>query len=107
MDVPEIMAGRVVHCQSFPLFGYDLRDYEALFDEEVEHAQLVNEKTKIDWQGAVTQKHCWKKKFILVQFRIIAIVGGDRWSCREVNSEDCSGRVANCLCYYWWQSALF
>ena len=41
----------VVHSPSpFPLFGYDLKDYEALFDEKLDMLQLVNEKTKIDWQ---------------------------------------------------------
>lgn len=39
----------------FPLFGYDLKDYEALFDEKLALLQLVNEKTKLDWQGRLTQ----------------------------------------------------
>ncbi len=29
----------------FPLFGYDLKDYETLFDEKLDLLQLVNEKT--------------------------------------------------------------
>ena len=32
----EIMAGRGSFTESFPLFGYDLTDYEALFDEKLE-----------------------------------------------------------------------
>ena len=51
----EIMAGRGSFTESFPLFGYDLKDYEALFDEKLDLLQLVNEKTKIDWQGRLTQ----------------------------------------------------
>ena len=51
----EIMAGRGSFTESFPLFGYDLKDYEALFDEKIDLLQLVNEKTKLDWQGRLTQ----------------------------------------------------
>ncbi len=51
----EIMAGRGSFTESFPLFGYDWKDYEALFDEKLDLLQLVNEKTKIDWQGRLTQ----------------------------------------------------
>ena len=51
----EIMAGRGSFMESFPLFGYDLKDYEALFDEKLDLLQLVNEKTKLDWQGRLTQ----------------------------------------------------
>ena len=32
----EIMAGRGSFTESFPLFGYDLKDYEALFDEKLD-----------------------------------------------------------------------
>ena len=49
------MAGRGSFTESFPLFGYDLKNYEALFDEKLDLLQLVNEKTKIDWQGRLTQ----------------------------------------------------
>src|SRR3989449_2247502 len=31
----EIMAGRGSFIESFPLFGYDLRDYDALFEEKL------------------------------------------------------------------------
>ena len=51
----EIVAGRGSFTESFPLFGYDLKDYEALFDEKLDLLQLVNEKTKLDWQGRLTQ----------------------------------------------------
>ena len=51
----EIMAGRGSFTESFPLFGYDLKDYEALFDEKLDLLQLVNEKIKLDWQGRLTQ----------------------------------------------------
>lgn len=51
----EIMAGRGSFTESFPLFGYDLKDYEALFNEKLDLFRLVNEKTKLDWQGRLSQ----------------------------------------------------
>jgi probable LLM family oxidoreductase len=47
----EIMAGRGSFIESFPLFGYDLNDYDALFQEKLELLILLNEKEKISWQG--------------------------------------------------------
>ena len=102
----EIMAGRGSFTESFPLFGYDLKDYEALFDEKLDLLQLANESTKVNWQGQLTQSHCWKRSLSSSCSGQIAIVGGDRWSCR-VNSEDCSGWAADCICHYRWESALF
>ena len=51
----EIMAGRGSFTESFPLFGYDLKDYETLFDEKLDLLQLANESTKVNWQGQLTQ----------------------------------------------------
>ena len=51
----EIMAGRGSFTESFPLFGYDLKDYEALFDEKLDLLQLANESTKVNWRGQLTQ----------------------------------------------------
>ena len=39
----EIMVGRGSFVESFPLFGYDLRDYDALFAEKLEHLLHVRE----------------------------------------------------------------
>ena len=47
----EVMLGRGSFIESFPLFGYDLRDYEQLFDEKLDlFARLLKEET-ITWQG--------------------------------------------------------
>lgn len=51
----QIMLGRGSFTESFPLFGYDLRDYEDLFEEKI---ALFNELLKgepVTWQGRVTQ----------------------------------------------------
>ncbi|CAK1254972.1 LLM class flavin-dependent oxidoreductase [Fructobacillus cardui] len=51
----QAILGRGSFTESFPLFGYDLSDYEALFDEKIElYSRLLEEKT-IDWSGKFTQ----------------------------------------------------
>jgi probable LLM family oxidoreductase len=47
----EIMAGRGSFIESFPLFGYDLNDYDELFTEKLELLLQLNEKEKITWKG--------------------------------------------------------
>jgi probable LLM family oxidoreductase len=47
----EIMAGRGSFIESFPLFGYDLRDYDELFDEKLELLLKIRESEKVIWRG--------------------------------------------------------
>lgn len=47
----EIMAGRGSFIESFPLFGYDLNDYDELFDEKLDLLLKLRESEKITWQG--------------------------------------------------------
>ncbi len=47
----EIMAGRGSFIESFPLFGYDLKDYDDLFSEKLELLLKINELEKVTWQG--------------------------------------------------------
>ena len=47
----EIMAGRGSFIESFPLFGYDLNDYDSLFAEKLELLLKLRESEKITWQG--------------------------------------------------------
>jgi len=47
----EIMAGRGSFIESFPLFGFDLGDYDALFSEKLELLLKLNESEKISWKG--------------------------------------------------------
>ncbi|MEC2345818.1 LLM class flavin-dependent oxidoreductase [Paenibacillus barengoltzii] len=47
----EIMAGRGSFIESFPLFGYDLNDYEELFEEKLELLLKLRESEKVTWQG--------------------------------------------------------
>jgi len=47
----EIMAGRGSFTESFPLFGYDLDDYDELFAEKLELLLAVRERTEVSWAG--------------------------------------------------------
>jgi len=49
----EIMAGRGSFIESYPLFGYDLEDYDALFGEKLDLLMKLNEGERITWQGAL------------------------------------------------------
>lgn len=51
----EIMAGRGSFIESFPLFGYNLNDYDELFSEKLEMLIKLNESEKISWKGKFTQ----------------------------------------------------
>ncbi|AOZ94469.1 LLM class flavin-dependent oxidoreductase [Paenibacillus crassostreae] len=47
----EIIAGRGAFLESFPLFGYDLDDYDELFNENYELFQQLSLNDKLSWQG--------------------------------------------------------
>lgn len=48
----QVILGRGSFTESFPLFGYDLRNYEVLFDEKVElFSELLKEKP-VTWEGS-------------------------------------------------------
>lgn len=47
----EIMAGRGSFIESFPLFGYDLNDYNGLFDEKLKLLAQLRNSEKITWSG--------------------------------------------------------
>ncbi len=47
----EIMAGRGSFIESFPLFGYDLEDYDELFTEKLDLLLKLNKSTRVLWQG--------------------------------------------------------
>ncbi len=47
----EIMAGRGSFIESFPLFGYDLQDYNELFEEKLELLLKIRESEKVTWKG--------------------------------------------------------
>lgn len=54
----EIMAGRGSFIESFPLFGYDLDDYDELFAEKLTMLMRLNESETLEWDGQKTQTIC-------------------------------------------------
>ncbi|MDZ7694878.1 MAG: LLM class flavin-dependent oxidoreductase [Balneolaceae bacterium] len=47
----EMMVGRGSFTESFPLFGYDLDDYDELFAEKLDLLLALRENEKISWSG--------------------------------------------------------
>jgi probable LLM family oxidoreductase len=47
----EIMAGRGSFIESFPLFGYDLEDYDDLFAEKLDLLLELRDSTHVTWSG--------------------------------------------------------
>jgi probable LLM family oxidoreductase len=47
----EIMAGRGSFIESFPLFGYDLEDYDELFAEKLDLLLQLRESERVSWSG--------------------------------------------------------
>src|ERR671917_2598979 len=47
----EIMAGRGPLLESFPLFGYDLGDYDELFAEKLDLLLELRESERVTWSG--------------------------------------------------------
>src|SRR5215475_13145726 len=47
----EIMAGRGSFTESFPLFGYDLEDYDELYAEKLDLLVKISKSERISWKG--------------------------------------------------------
>ncbi len=47
----ELVAGRGSFIESFPLYGYDLNDYDDLFDEKLGLLISLNQQPRITWKG--------------------------------------------------------
>ncbi|MDG0843577.1 LLM class flavin-dependent oxidoreductase [Staphylococcus equorum] len=47
----EIMVGRGSFIESFPLFGYELKDYEQLFNEKIDLLMNINKHEIVNWEG--------------------------------------------------------
>ncbi len=48
----EILAGRGSFTESFPLFGYDLKDYDELFEEKLLLLLQIREHERVTWSGS-------------------------------------------------------
>jgi probable LLM family oxidoreductase len=49
----QLIVGRASATESFPLFGYDLADYEQLFDEKLDLFVRLQQKDAVTWSGTV------------------------------------------------------
>ena len=49
----EIMAGRGSFIESFPLFGYDLDDYDQLFTEKLDLLLTLRDSERVTWSGTM------------------------------------------------------
>ena len=49
----EVILGRGSFTESFPLFGYELSDYETLFEEKIALFAEVIKEGKTNWQGSI------------------------------------------------------
>ena len=49
----EIMVGRGSFIESFPLFGYNLKDYEKLFNEKIDLLMHINRNEIVNWEGQI------------------------------------------------------
>jgi probable LLM family oxidoreductase len=47
----EVIAGRGIFTESFPLFGYDLADQDELFAEKIDLLLRLNAAERVTWQG--------------------------------------------------------
>jgi probable LLM family oxidoreductase len=47
----EIMAGRGSFIESFPLFGYNLEDYDQLFEEKLDLLLAIRDSEQVNWTG--------------------------------------------------------
>ncbi|MGE0284327.1 MAG: LLM class flavin-dependent oxidoreductase [Rhizobiaceae bacterium] len=47
----EVILGRGSFTESFPLFGFDLKDYEVLFEEKLDLFAALLNNGPVDWQG--------------------------------------------------------
>ena len=75
----EIMAGRGSFTESFPLFGYDLKDYDELFAEKLELLIRLRDEEQITWSGrhraSITERTVYPRP-LQDQLPIWVAVGG-------------------------------
>lgn len=83
----EIMAGRGSFTESFPLFGYDLKDYDELFDEKLKMLLEISKHTNLKWDGKFTQNVDNRPvypRFVQKDFPISVATGGNPMSTIKI-----------------------
>ncbi|MCH5685861.1 LLM class flavin-dependent oxidoreductase [Niabella sp. W65] len=75
----ELMAGRGSFIESFPLYGQDLENYDALFDEKLRLLLQINRQNPISWKGKFRpelNKQLVLPRAVNDQLKIWVAVGG-------------------------------
>jgi len=76
----EIIAGRGSFTESFPLFGYNLQDYDELFSEKLELLLKLDKEETISWKGkyraALQQQSVYPRPFENRSLPVWLAVGG-------------------------------
>ena len=67
----EIVAGRGSSIEAFPLFGFDLDDYDSLFSEKPDLLLKIRENTHVHWTGRHRARLMGSRRFIRVRSRIL------------------------------------
>src|SRR5579864_586733 len=57
----EVILGRGSSIESFPLFGYDLADYETLFEEKTQLFAELLKGGAVSWQGTTRPAQCRRR----------------------------------------------
>ncbi|MEQ6898656.1 LLM class flavin-dependent oxidoreductase [Microbacterium sp. KR10-403] len=71
----EIVAGRGSFIESFPLFGYDLHDYEVLFEEKLALLSALLTEEPVTWQGTTRASLTDQRVYPTTEKGITAWVG--------------------------------
>ncbi len=75
----ELMAGRGSFIESFPLFGFNLEDYDELFEEKLALLIKINQENPISWKGKfrpALNKQMVLPRAVNDQLKIWVAVGG-------------------------------
>ena len=103
----EIMAGRGSFIESFPLFGYNLEDYDELFIEKLDLLLNINQHEIVNWKGthraAINNLGVYPRP-LQQQLPIWIAVGGTPCfccACRqfEFTINDCNSWRESCSIY--------
>jgi len=82
----EIMAGRGSFIESFPLFGYALKDYDELFEEKLDLLLAINKNEVVSWKGkhraAITNLGIYPRPY-QAQLPVWLAVGGTPTSMKR------------------------
>ena len=86
------MAGRGSFVESFPLFGYDLSDYDERFNEKLDMLLEVKKQTNLTWQGKHTQSvdnSLVYPRAVQEDFPVWLATGGHIESTIQIEKKDC------------------